>query len=447
MKDVEKEDIFIQYVHELAQSLLSANNHAEAGLALKFHADLYDWQSTKAVPALRSPYFPDQLSCERKEALYVQMVRHFEEGKAWAQALSCHQELVRYYEDVIVDYAKLAKSYFSMGKIHEAIVKHDKHYPRYFLVKFKGLGFPAYLMNKQYIFEGAPSERMTGFTDRMQKEYPTATIVSSEDPKDREEGQYLQISSVSVYRDLSHPIYQHPKVPIPVREHLLVSNPSKFCVIASRFTSGNKVKEHWVTKTTFQSAEPFPNILRRSEVTGTGEVTFTALQTAIERTWNKTKELATLHRRAASGSEANIQPLTEALRQLLDVESPSSTSVALYHQLLPHDDALGINFELDSLMGAPEAKDPNVRALRVAFLDLASTIRRCLSVYNRSAYTHVYNDLNEMFESVFYRELAELEPFRATTAAATAIENDCDESITGVEHPEIGVANVVAAIP
>ncbi|KAI5304025.1 hypothetical protein KEM56_006930 [Ascosphaera pollenicola] len=396
MKDVEKEDIFVRYVHDLAYSHAAAGNHAEAGLALKFHADLYDWEVSRIVPALQNPNFPVQTSFERKEYLFCKMIRHFEEGKAWTQALSCYKELSDYYENVVTDYSKLSKANLAIGKIYGSIVKNDKRYPRYFRVIFKGLGFPEHLRDKQYIVEGSPSEKMINFTDRMQKEYPAAKIVSAGDVNDYE-GQYLHISSVSVHRNLSHPSYQRPKVPMSVREHLLTSEPSEFSVVSRRYTSGNNYKEHWVTKTIFLTAEPFPNILRRSEIVETSEITLNALDTAIERTWRKTQELLTLYKRAMSGSETGMHALTDTLRQLLDAGSSATTSVAIYHGFLSNSQSGSFDNESD--------------------------------------------DLKDIFETIFVEELA------AMTSLDPPIEQDYDESAVEMEKPEIGIANVVSAIP
>jgi hypothetical protein len=57
MKDMGREDIFIRYVHELADAQAAAGNFTEAGLALQFHADLYEWDLNKTVSEIMSPPF------------------------------------------------------------------------------------------------------------------------------------------------------------------------------------------------------------------------------------------------------------------------------------------------------------------------------------------------------------------------------------------------------
>ncbi|KAK2744087.1 hypothetical protein FQN55_006955 [Onygenales sp. PD_40] len=412
MKDMEKEDIFIRYVHELARGQVAARNYTEAGLALQFHADLYDWDVSKPVPALSNPVFPEQTSFERKEALYFEIIQHFEDGKAWAHALSCYRELADYYEHTILDFSKLSRTQASMAKIYDAIVKDDKQPQRYFRVTYKGLGFPTTLRDKQYIFEGAPSDRMATFTDRMQKQYPAAQIISSDEIEDVE-GQFLRISAVSVQRDMNHPVYQRSKVPQSVREHLLTSVPSQFSVTSKRHTSGNNVKEQWVSKKMFTTAEPFPNILRRSEIVATEELTLTPLQTAIERTWRKTQELLILEKRASSGDDTSLSGLTEVLTQLLDLDSPSSTCVALYREFLIDEARAEMN-NLDEYEEheheIPRPVDPLNNALAVSLIDHALAMKRCLALYSRPAYQATQAELTRRFEAAFAPEISSLAP-------------------------------------
>ncbi|OAT13710.1 hypothetical protein BDBG_08858 [Blastomyces gilchristii SLH14081] len=416
MKDMDKEDIFIRYVHELARGQIAARNYTEAGLALQFHADLYDWDISKPVPALTNPVFPEQTSFERKEALYFEIIQHFEDGKAWAHALSCYRELAHYYEHTVLDFSKLSRTQASMAKIYDAIVKGNDPPQRYFRVTFKGLGFPATLRDKQYIFEGYPTDRMATFTDRMQKQYPAAQIVSS-DVIDDLEGQFLQISAVSVQKDMNHAVYQRSKVPYSVREHLLTSVPSQFSITSKRHTSGDDVKEQWVVKTVFTTTEPFPNILRRSEIISSEEIVLTPLQTAIERTWRKTQELLLLERRASSGEDFNLTGLTEVLSRLLDLQSTSSGCVALYRQFLVDESKMDMNsVDCETEEQAPRPVNPLNNAMAVALIDHALAIKRCLALYNRPAYQATQLELSRHFEIAFAPEVASLSPVFNTPA-------------------------------
>lgn len=414
MKDLQKEDIFIRYVHEMARGQINSRNPTEAGLALQCHADLYRWDPNKIVPALIGPTYPEQSAFERKEALYFEIIQQFEDGKAWAHALACYRELADHYEHTIYDFSKLARTQKSMAKINEAIVKDERHPTRYFRVIYKGLGFATSLRDKQYIFEGLPLERMAAFTDRMQKQHPQAQIVQSGEIEDLE-GQFLQISSVSPHRELDHPVYQRARVPQSVRENLLMSNPARFSVTTKRHTAGSSVKEHWVEKRLFTTAEEFPTILRRTEVIAAETIKLSPIQTAIERTWRKTSELYALEKRAVSGDDSNYQALTETLNILLELESTNATCLALYRQLLPGNVEMKDNEVNDDGNETDEShekdsRDPLESALGVALTDHALAISRCLSHYSRPSLQATRSDLHERFENAFGTEIAFLTP-------------------------------------
>ncbi|KAB8067255.1 hypothetical protein BDV29DRAFT_186479 [Aspergillus leporis] len=400
MKDMGREDIFIRYVHELAQLQATAGNFTEAGLALQFHADLYDWDPKRSLPELLNPLFPEQTSFERKESLYFSIIQYFEDAKSWAHALVCYKELAQQYEDTIMDFVKLSRAQSSIAKIYEIIAKEEKQFPRYFRVLYKGLGFTSTLRDKEFIFECSPTERMASFVDRMQREHPAAQIVSSGEIQDYE-GQFLHISPVSVHRDMDHPVYQRSKVPSSVRDHLLISEPCRFSSTLKRHTRGADVREQWVEKAVYTTAEPFPNILRRSEVVSVEELALTPLQTALERTWRKSQELTLLQRRAASGEDTSLSNLTEALEHLLELNSSSAGCVALYRQFL--SDSHGDE-------DTPTPVDPMRHALAVALIDHALAIKQALALFYRPAHQATQAEMMRRFEEAFAPELSSLSP-------------------------------------
>lgn len=410
MKDMGREDIFIRYVHELAEVQAAVRNYTEAGLALQFHADLYEWDPNKLVPAVYNPALPEESSFERKESLYFQIIQYFEDGKAWAHALTCYRELAYQYENTVMDFSKLSRTHSSIARIYEAVAKEDKQFPRYFRVVYKGLGFPPTLRDKEYIYEAPPYERMAAFTDRMRKQHPAAQIMPSGEIEDLE-GQFLQINSVSVHRDMGHPAYQRSKLPSSVREHLLISVPNQFSMTSKKHTAGTDVKEQWVAKTVFTVAEPFPNVLRRSEIIATDELVLSPLQTAIERTWRKTQELLLLEKRAVAGDDPSLSALTEALSQLLELNSSSPSCVALYRQFLTVEQPQEEEQAEEQAEEQPEVAkliDPLENALAVALIDHALAIKHCLNLYSRPAHQATQTELLRRFEEAFAPELASL---------------------------------------
>lgn len=400
LKDMQKEDTFIRYVHQLVDVQVRLQNKTEAGLALRLHADLYTWEATTVKP-LMDPAFPEQSSFDRKESLYFEMIKYFEEGEAWHSALSSYRELANQYEHSHYDFAKLARTQRAMATIYETISKGEWQTHRYFRVTYHGLGFPSNLRDKQFIYEGEASERQSVFTDRMRQLYPAALMSSKEEAED-EEGQYLQIFPVSVYRDLDHPMYQQPKVLQSTRDYISSARPNHFAVTSKRHSPASGVQNQWIEKTLYKTKEPFPTILRRSEIVAVDTTRLSPLQTAVERTARKSSELAALDKRITSGDESDLTSLTDAI--LSAVDPTSAATVAQYRQLLP-----------TAPEGAEEdaekpALSPLQNALGIALLDHTSILKHCLSHCVRPDLVPTRALLSKHFQQTFSPELALLMP-------------------------------------
>lgn len=390
LKDMQKEDIYIRYVHQLAEIQDESGSHTEAGLALRLHAELYDWDSNTTVPALEDPPFPAQSAFERKEQLYFEMIKHYEEGMSWHNALQAYQELAAQYENNIFDFSKLARTQRAMATVYESINKGDRQIPRYFRVVYKGMGFPVSLRDKQFIFEGSPTDSRATFTDRLQQQHPSAQISNGSNEEDVE-GQYLQIYSVSAQKDLTHPIYQRPKVGQAIREHLVLARPNKFSTTSRRHVSDTSLKEQTIRKTIYTTAEPFPTILRRSEIISIEQVDLSPVQSALERTLRKTAELASLEKRVTGGEDSALQQLTEAL--MLSVDSNSPATVARYRELIPQQPEQAESPVDEDEEPVPVQLSQMENALKVALMDHALTVKRCLAAYTRPAQQATAADL------------------------------------------------------
>jgi dedicator of cytokinesis protein 3 len=375
LKDMQKEDIFIRYVHQLNRVQVDARNYVEAGLALKLHADLYSWDPSSMVESLEIPSFPKQSSFERKESLYFEMIKHYEDGNAWQNAIGSYKELAHHYENTTYDFPKLARAQRAMANIYEKVAKSDGKIPRYFRVVYSGLGFPVALRDKAFICEGSPMESTSAFTDRMQQQHPSASIIAADAEMDDFEGQFLQISSVHAHNDLLHPVFQKAKVINSVRTHLLTSQPNVFSV-SRRMQNPGDPKDQWVEKILYTTADAFPTILKRSEIISVGDVQQSPIQSAIERTVRKTQEMTTLEKKVSEGKERNVQLLTTALKSSLD--PGVQRDIASYHDLLPTE-------EIDEETGEPVESDYDAyeNALRTALLDHAIVLKRSLATHGK----------------------------------------------------------------
>ncbi len=418
LRDMQKEEMFVRYVHQLAALQAASRNHAEAGLALRLHAELYEWDPLRTAPGLSDPLFPPQTHFERKERIYFDMIKHFEEGEAWSSALAAYKELQVQYETNIYDFSKLARTERAIATVYETIAKSDRLVPKYFRVVFRGLGFPASVRDKEFVYEGSPNERTTAFTDRMQEQYPAAQIVvvpaapaaagsrigsglgagagaaGTEDMVDDiMEGQYLVVSAINPHRDLWHHVFRRARVPQVIRDYLVSSHPQTFAVTIRRHTTG-PVADHYVDKTVYTTAEVFPTILRRSEIVAVGETRLSAKEAALERILRKTTEMTTVEKKIADGdsSPETSQLLLDAIS--ISINPSSESSVACYRELLPTgrrdsqvDDGEDKNEDDDLLEAETDDSpqlDPQETAIKMALVDHAMMIKRSLALLVRS---------------------------------------------------------------
>ena len=400
LRDMQKQDIYIRYVHQLAQIQAKLHNNTEAGLALRLHADMYTWDATVLEP-LTDPKFPEQTSFERKEQLYFEMIRYYEEGASWVSALSSYQELAAQYEHNHYDFAKLARTHRSMAKIHESITKWERPMPRYFRVIYRGLGFPASLRDKQFIFEAGSAERISSFTDRMRQQHPSAQIAPAGDAE-YVEGQYLQVFPVSAHRDLEHNVYQQPRVPHSVREFVLSKQPRRFAVTSRRHSPASGVKDQWIEKTVYTTSTKFPTISKRSEIIAIDTVRLSPLQTAVERTSRKTAEIAILEKRIVDGDDTVVSGLIEAIKS--SVDPTSVASVAQYRTILPAN----LDAPEDQIADSPPL-EPLQNALKLSLIDHASTIKHSLTLLSRHGIAD-HATLSMNLQTSFAPELATLAP-------------------------------------
>lgn len=412
LRDVENDDAYIRYVHQLTEMQVEAGNHTEAGLALRLHADRYEWDPCVRLDEMTDPKMPAQTAFERKEGLYFEMCQLFERGQSWERALEAYKELAVQYESNTFDFSKLARCHRAIASLHEKIAKGERYNPRYFRVVYKGLGFPISLRDKEFIFEGLATDRMANFEERLQQLHPAAQVIRGGVEPDVE-GQYLQVFAVSPNRDLHHTVYQRTKVTQAAREYALLSNPHKFTITTRHPAQDVPITEQQVEKVIYTTAEPFPTILRRSEIVHTETIKLTPIQAAIERTTRKTQELLALERRIASGEDDSGARDMLTADMMYSVDPNSDSSVARYRSLLPASLVAETGSQEIDPTQVDEQEAPLDRmqnALRIALLDHALAIRRCLGLYNRPAHLATKAELVPRFEATFEHELSLLFP-------------------------------------
>jgi hypothetical protein len=158
-----------------------------------------------------------------------------------------------------------------------------------------------------------------------------------------------------------------------------------------------------------------------------------------------------LEKRVVNADSAAMSQLSEAI--LLSVDPNSDSSVARYRSLLPApatDDNTSEEVDpndVDFDVAEKPAMNVLQSALHTALLDHALVIRRCLSLYNRSAHAATRAELVPRFEASFERELALLFPGRQNVMDCTHVPSpDADELHRNGEQAVDGAAANESAI-
>lgn len=397
LKDIDRVEIFSRYVNDIAEWNRSRLHYTQAGLALKLLGSAYDWSYDQKLSASEHPSFPAQTGFERKEAIYEDIIQCFSRGKAFENAIEATKELISAYENVSLDFKKLANATRILAKLYESIDTVERLSPQYFRVAYVGNGFPRSLRNRLFIFEGNAWEKLESIHERLHKTYPGATIVSNESQA-KQDGQYLFVTTVEPdpenKLDLKH---VHPTP--GAKEYQYRLNLKRFSF--SRPLPGNTSPlDLWVEKTTYETYQAFPTIVKRSEVKSVKVVKLSPLENALQLLQGKTNDLVDLEATFKSGKtdQGNISRLDLVLSGAVD--SPVNGGIQLYRAFL----------EDENLRSEPKSA-PFVAALENAFLDYAAAIQRCLVIHGKvvpATLKPLHLSLVELFNRNFAPELATL---------------------------------------
>ncbi|KAI9493267.1 hypothetical protein BDB00DRAFT_824192 [Zychaea mexicana] len=401
---IQREDIYVKYVHQLVELHVSSSNYVEAALTLRFHGDLLSWDPQEELPAIPELNFPAQTAFIRKEKLYKDMISYLEKGSAWELCIGLCKELAHEYEFTLYDYVKLSEILQRQAQYAQDIVKKERYFAEYFRVAFYGRGFPASVRHQQFIYRGLEWEKMASFVERMQNQHPNAQLLPSKyatqstlsDEQIREvdeevDAQYLQITAVTAEPTGSIEILNNPLVPETIKKYYMANQISHFSY-SRPFDKGNvqqlsssdasKKPEMdflnlWTKKTMFTCEEAFPTTARRSKVVFVEDVEISPIENAVLAMEKKNEELCALankysvHLKQRGGGSVNISPFSMALNGAVD--APVNGGVTLYKKAFLTDGYWEKN---------PEMR-PWVRRLKTAINDQVEIIEQCLEIHRK----------------------------------------------------------------
>uniref|UniRef100_A0A670IL08 Dedicator of cytokinesis 3 n=1 Tax=Podarcis muralis TaxID=64176 RepID=A0A670IL08_PODMU len=295
--EINKEEMYIRYIHKLCDMHLQAENYTEAAFTLLLYCELLQWEER---PLREFLHYPSQTEWQRKENLCRKIIHYFNKGKSWEFGIPLCRELAIQYES-LYDYQSLSWIRKMEATYYDNIMEQQRLEPEFFRVGFYGRKFPFFLRNKEYVCRGHDYERLEAFQQRMLSEFPQAIAMQHPNHPDDSilqcDAQYLQIYAVTPIPD-NIDVLQMDRVPDRIKSFYRVNNIRKFRYDRP-FHKGPKDKENefkslWIERTTLTLTHSLPGISRWFEVERRELVEVSPLENAIQVVENKNQELRTL---------------------------------------------------------------------------------------------------------------------------------------------------------
>ncbi|XP_058144291.1 dedicator of cytokinesis protein 3 isoform X1 [Dasypus novemcinctus] len=320
--EINKEEMYIRYIHKLCDMHLQAENYTEAAFTLLLYCELLQWEDR---PLREFLHYPSQTEWQRKEGLCRKIIHYFNKGKSWEFGIPLCRELACQYES-LYDYQSLSWIRKMEASYYDNIMEQQRLEPEFFRVGFYGRKFPFFLRNKEYVCRGHDYERLEAFQQRMLSEFPQAIAMQHPNHPDDAilqcDAQYLQIYAVTPIPDYVD-VLQMDRVPDRVKSFYRVNNVRKFRYDRP-FHKGPKDKENefkslWIERTTLTLTHSLPGISRWFEVERRELVEVSPLENAIQVVENKNQELrALISQYQHKQVHGNINLLSMCLNGVID---------------------------------------------------------------------------------------------------------------------------------
>ena len=79
--EINREEMYIRYIHKLVQLHNNAGNSTEAGFTLLLHAELLDWGDNRMLEADENDKYPASPAWQRKELIIKEAINSFDAGE------------------------------------------------------------------------------------------------------------------------------------------------------------------------------------------------------------------------------------------------------------------------------------------------------------------------------------------------------------------------------
>ncbi|GAA5959558.1 hypothetical protein JCM3765_002370 [Sporobolomyces pararoseus] len=408
VREIGRSEIYIRYVNRLVTYHIALGNETEAGLTLKLHADLHEWDLSKFVDAVPDLDLPRQTEFARKETLYMRILDHLGRGKAWESAIALSKELQHEYETNAFNYPRLSELLSLQAELYAGIATSDRQFGKYFRVAFYGQ-WPSSVAGKQFVYRAQPVESLAGFVDRMLNKYSSAQLLTIDSiPNDEIRfgaTRYLQITSIVPELDQASPIFSNSNLPHYVRSYYQENEINTFS-FTSPLSNDSSLKDPstiWTEKTVLICEESFPTILRRSEIVEIRLIEISPVENALQDVKMKERDFVDLERQytalcnnAGDPRSVDSDTLSMALNDAVD--PPVDRGVPQYRRIF---------LDPEFVATLPNAQLPIIRQLEAAIDSLVTTLARCLNLH-ASICPREMQPFHETLERFFQRSFSEV---------------------------------------
>ncbi|KAA0720700.1 Dedicator of cytokinesis protein 4 [Triplophysa tibetana] len=372
--ELNKEEMYIRYIHKLYELHLKAQNYTEASYTLLLYDELLEWSERPLREFLN---YPMQSEWQRKEHLHLTILQNFDRGKCWENGIILCRELADQYESYY-DYRNLSKMRMMEASFYDKIMDQQRLEPEFFRVGFYGKKFPFFLRNKEFVCRGHDYERLEAFQQRMLNEFPHAIAMQHANQPDQTiyqaDAQYLQIYAVAPIPD-SQDVLQRDGVHDNIKCFYKVNHIWRYRydrpIHKGTKDKENEFKSLWVERTTLTLVQSLPGISRWFEVERRELVEVSPLENAIEVIENKNLQLRTLIAQCQTRQMQNINPLTMCLNGVID--AAVNGGLARYQEAF---------FAKDYIMNHPEDGD-KIGRLRELMFEQAHILEFGLAVHEK----------------------------------------------------------------
>jgi dedicator of cytokinesis protein 3 len=399
---VGRDDLYVRFVHHLVSINVEARDWFGAGLALKLHADIYEWHvDGELVDEMEHSgiRLPAQTQFDRKEALLYHVLEYLAEAEAYEQAAEICQELVSQHRKKTFDVVRIGELLNHEAKLWERMGASSRPKPEYFRVAYFG-NFTTLNLDKEFIVRGAPWCRYVDFCEQLHAKHPDAQIHRSKVPPSDAVRYGTQpviwVTSVTPVPDLKRPMFRR-SVPPAVQAYYRSNAVDKFETLRPYSVSADEKDPilQWLEKTTITTVNDLPALQARAEVVHIHHEHISPVDSAIVGTKKANRDLAKL----AEANPIDVKMLGTALNGAVDSRVNGGVSVYKKHFLDPA--------YLDRHPG--EAK--NITALRDAIVHYVRTIQVGLVAHRRVNKDIAFHEaLRTLYQKAYADEIAVLPP-------------------------------------